>query len=243
MDSNGDFFCKGTCYAHSEPLPSAQSSSTSSSSSSTSSKSPLVLFVSGLLLSSSLSLPAQLLIEFLSGQLGFLEDVKASSRISHAFFLGNSAKLPREPFQRIIQNVKEIETSSCGVSLLDELLSEVEFSVFERLTAAGASFRLHFAHSGANRRGFLARSPAAAASLASPSLCALLLAGTRHESLPRADSKPRRAGDRGAKHPGHSETDHSAVIRSGCHGVDPTMGRSVPHDAEYVPYFLREQRV
>ena len=115
--------------------------------------------------------------------------------------------------------------------------------IFERLTLAGASFRLHFAHSGTNRRGFLARSPAAAASLASPSLCALLLAGTRHESLPRADSKPRRAGDRGAKHPGHSETDHSAVIRTGCHGVDPAMGRSVPHDAEYVPYFLREQRV
>ena len=238
MDSNGDFFCKGTCYAHSEPLP-ATTTSSSSSSSSSSSKSPLVLFVSGLLLSSSLSLPAQLLIEFLSGQLGFLEDVKASSRISHAFFLGNSAKLPREPFQRIIQNAKEIETSSCGVSLLDELLSEVEFSVFERLTLAGASFRLHFAHSGTNRRGFLARSPAAAASLASPSLCALLLAGTRHESLPRADSKPRRAGDRGAKHPGHSETDHSAVIRSGRDGVDPAMGRSLPHDAEYVPYFLR----
>ena len=125
MDSNGDFFCKGTCYAHSEPLP-----ATTTSSSSSSSKSPLVLFVSGLLLSSSLSLPAQLLIEFLSGQLGFLEDVKASSRISHAFFLGNNAKLPREPFQRIIQNAKEIETSSCGVSLLDELLSEVSFFLF-----------------------------------------------------------------------------------------------------------------
>ena len=118
MDSNGDFFCKGTCYAHSEPLPSTSSTSSSSSSSSSSSKSPLVLFVSGLLLSSSLSLPAQLLIEFLSGQLGFLEDVKASSRISRAFFLGNSAKLPREPFQRIIQNAKEIEASSCGVSLI-----------------------------------------------------------------------------------------------------------------------------
>lgn len=243
MDSNGDFFCKGTCYAHSEPLPSASTSSSTATSSSSSSKSPLVLFVSGLLLSSSLSLPAQLLIEFLSGQLGFLEDVKASSRISHAFFLGNSAKLPREPFQRIIQNAKEIEASSCGVSLLDELLSEVEFLVFERLTIAGASFRLHFAHSGTDRRGFLARSPAAAAPLASPALCALLLAGTRHESLPRADSKPRRAGDRGAEHPGHSETADSAAIRAGCHGVDAAMGRSVPHDAEHLPYFLREKRV
>lgn len=243
MDSNGDFFCKGTCYAHSEPLPSTSTSSSTATSSSSSSKSPLVLFVSGLLLSSSLSLPAQLLIEFLSGQLGFLEDVKASSRISHAFFLGNSAKLPREPFQRIIQNAKEIEASSCGVSLLDELLSEVEFLVFERLTIAGASFRLHFAHSGTDRRGFLARSPAAAAPLASPALCALLLAGTRHESLPRADSKPRRAGDRGAEHPGHSETADSAAIRAGCHGVDAAMGRSVPHDAEHLPYFLREKRV
>lgn len=144
MDANGDFFCKGTCYAYSEPLPAAEGatsapsatsatsapSATSSASSppnSSSSKSPLVLFVSGLLLGASLPLPAQLLVEFLSGQLGFLEDVKASARISRAFFVGNSAKLPREPFQRIIQNPKEIESASQGVALLDALLSEVCF--------------------------------------------------------------------------------------------------------------------
>ena len=112
-----------------------------------------------------------------------------------------------------------------------------------RLTIAGASLRFHFAHSGANRRGFLARSAAAAAPLAAPALCALLLAGTRHKPVPRADSKPRRAGNRGAKHPGHSETDRPAFVGAGRHGVDPAMGRSVPHDAEHVPYFIMEKGV
>lgn len=119
MDDNGDFCVKDVCYLHdgmeSLPLPPPSQAT----------KDPSLLCVSGLSVGQVISTKTHLLFEFISSQIGFIEDVKLAAQIARVILLGNSTTLPREPFQRIRQDTKELNDVMNCVTNLDLLLTQV----------------------------------------------------------------------------------------------------------------------
>ena len=73
----------------------------------------------------SFSIKNHLLFEYIASQIGFVEDIKLASRIARVALVGNSANLPREPFQRIRQDAKEQNDAMSCAKNLDDLLKQV----------------------------------------------------------------------------------------------------------------------
>ena len=119
MDDTGDFDVSSVCYLHdsSESLPLSSAPSAS--------KDPYLLCVSGVGIDQSITTKTHLLFEFIQSQIGFVEDIKLVSHIARVVFLGNTTNLPREPFQRIRQDIQELNSAMTCASNMDLLLSQV----------------------------------------------------------------------------------------------------------------------